>query len=424
MAWIEKEIKTKPGYKKTEVGVIPMDWEIYLLDNCCTKITDGTHDTPKPVDSGVPYLTAVHIKESYIAFDDCYFLPKEVHREIYNRCNPEKGDVLMVNIGAGVGTSALVEIDFEFSLKNVALLKPKTTQVTGEFLNYILIFFKPNITTNLLSGGAQPFFSLRQIGNIKIPLPSLPEQRAIAAALSDVDALIRHIGELIEKKRAVKQGAMQELLTGRRRLPGFENSKWIERELGSLGEFKNGINKSKNNFGFGFPFVNLMDVFGIPSIGSKTNFGLVNSNSTEQVVYDLKRGDVLFVRSSVKPSGVGLSTLITQDLKETVYSGFLIRFRDYGNLDFLFKQFCFHSKYFRDQVIANSTVSANTNINQVALKVLLLKHPKDLNEQHAIAQVLSDMDSEIQALEQKQSKYRSLKQGMMQELLTGKTRLV
>ena len=176
----------KKGYKQTEVGVIPVDWSVSKLVEVCSKITDGTHDTPKPTETGIPFLIAIHVKENSIDFGNCYFLPKVIHDEIYRRCNPEKNDVLMVNIGAGVATTAVVYVDYEFSLKNVALLKPNTKHLLGPYLNSYQLFIKDKIRTSMSSGGAQPFLSLNQIGALKIPLPpTKAEQTAIATALSD-----------------------------------------------------------------------------------------------------------------------------------------------------------------------------------------------------------------------------------------------
>lgn len=198
---------------------------------------------------------------------------------------------------------------------------------------------------------------------------------------------------------------------------------WDIRALIELGEFKNGINKGKEDFGFGYPFVNLMDVFGIPKISSNENLGLINSTHIDRGIYDLKKGDVIFVRSSVKPEGVGLTTLVSKSLPDTVYSGFLIRFRDNGEIADEFKEFCFHDFGFRNRLIANSTVSANTNINQDSLKALLLVLPKSKDEQQAIAAALSDVDALLTSLDALIAKKRLIKQGAMQELLTGKRRL-
>ncbi|MDA9374796.1 restriction endonuclease subunit S [Flavobacteriaceae bacterium] len=194
---------------------------------------------------------------------------------------------------------------------------------------------------------------------------------------------------------------------------------WEVLDLGAIGNFKNGINKSKEDFGFGFPFVNLMDVFGKPKIYGDEIFDLINSNEAERSLYNLKEGDVLFIRSSVKPSGVGLTSVINTDLINTVFSGFLIRYREKIGLDIEYKKHCFYNEKFRNELIANSSVSANTNINQDALKKLKLIVPPK-SEQKAIAQVLSDTDALIQALEKKIAKKKYIKKGVMQKLLTPK----
>lgn len=197
---------------------------------------------------------------------------------------------------------------------------------------------------------------------------------------------------------------------------------WSVIQVRDIGKIKNGINKPKEAFGSGTPFVNLMDVFGKSTIGTATPLELLETTKTERNTYDLKAGDVLFIRSSVKPSGVGLTTLVKQDLPDTVFSGFLLRFRDSGNLDVSFKEHCFHAGYFRNSLIVNSTVSANTNINQSALGRLWLIVPP-LPEQQAIAAALSDADGVVAGLERVIGKKRLIKQGAMQDLLTARRRL-
>jgi type I restriction enzyme S subunit len=198
---------------------------------------------------------------------------------------------------------------------------------------------------------------------------------------------------------------------------------WEAVPLSVIGQFKNGINKSAEAFGHGSPFVNLMDVFGVNSIKSGDAFGLVKTTEAEQKTYDLKRGDVIFIRSSVKPSGVGLTAVVEADLPKTVYSGFLIRFRDSDALDIGFKRHCFYAEKFRNKLIGSSSVSANTNINQDNLKKLLIALPPTLPEQRAIAEALSDVDALLDELDRLIAKKRNLKQAAMQQLLTGQTRL-
>ncbi|NLY12373.1 MAG: hypothetical protein GXZ10_02015 [Gammaproteobacteria bacterium] len=198
---------------------------------------------------------------------------------------------------------------------------------------------------------------------------------------------------------------------------------WEVLALGEIGTFKNGINKGADDFGHGSPFVNLMDVFGKPSISHADHLGLINSTDLDRKEYSLEVGDVLFIRSSVKPSGVGLTSVVLKDLINTVYSGFLIRFRSSDSLSVKFKKFCFYEEEFRKRIISSSTVSANTNINQDALKAIPLAFPRSLKEQDAIANALSDTDALLSELEKLIAKKQAIKTATMQQLLTGRTRL-
>lgn len=198
-------------------------------------------------------------------------------------------------------------------------------------------------------------------------------------------------------------------------------SDWAVKKLDDLGEFKNGINKDKEEFGHGYPLVGLMDVFDIPKVYN-SNFSLVNTTDNERRDFDLKTGDVLFVRSSVKPVGVGLSTLVCENIPDATFSGFLIRFRNNTELDFEFKAHCFLESDFRQRLLNKSTISANTNINQVALKSLQLILPP-LPEQTRIAEVLSAWDKAISNVQATIEQVEQRNKWLMQELLTGKRRL-
>ena len=131
---------------------------------------------------------------------------------------------------------------------------------------------------------------------------------------------------------------------------------WKECNLGEIGSFKNGINKSKEFFGVGFPFINLLDVFGKESL-SNPKLHLVRVGNQELESYNLKEGDILFVRSSVKPEGVGQTCVLMNDLPDTVYSGFLIRFRVQNNILYKhFSKYCFYSNYFRISLIRKAVL--------------------------------------------------------------------
>lgn len=196
---------------------------------------------------------------------------------------------------------------------------------------------------------------------------------------------------------------------------------WELIKLGKLGELKNGINKDKDQFGFGYPMVNLNDVFNI-NINSTENLTLVNSSQKDRELYSLIKGDVLFIRSSVKPIGVGLTALINNDLNDTVYSGFIIRFRSNNKIGHNYKNHCFSEENFRKRLLSKSTISANTNINQTALNSLQIVLPP-LPEQEKIAAILSTWDEGIQLLESTIKTLKKRNKGLAQQLLTGKLRL-
>ena len=382
------------GYKQTEAGVIPEDWNVRRLKESCSKVTDGTHDTPKPVKSGVPFLTAIHVKDNRISYEDCLYVTKEDHDVIYKRCNPEMGDVLVVNIGAGVATSALVDVDFEFSLKNVALLKPSAGSLSGAYLNYCLSHRKAGITQALSSGGAQPFLSLNQIGDIAIPMPPILEQRAIATALSDVDTLLAKLDQLIAKKRDLKQATMQQLLTGETRLPGFGGA-WEVKRLGDVLRVRHG--KSQHS-------VETQDGR-YPILATGGEIG-----RTDISLYDMP--SVLIGRKG---------TIDKPQFRDTPFwtvdTLFYTEIFGANSAKFLFYKFDMIDWRCYNEASGVPSLNAST-IENIEIN---LPRPE---EQTAIATVLSDMDAELADLEARRDKIRALKQGMMQELLTGRIRLV
>ncbi len=424
----------KPGYKQTEVGVIPEDWVIHRIGDSMRLINGRAFKPNDWKQSGLPIIRIQNLNDPESSFNYCSDPVEDKHLIT-------AGDLLFAWSGT-TGTSFGARIwNGPTGVLNQHIFKvlPDQKKLT---LNYtFLVLQKVQESIEKQAHGFKASFvhvKKSDLVGVELPFPpTIAEQEAIAEALSDADALIASLEQLIAKKRSLKQGAMQVLLTGQQRLPGFEVKPgyqqtevgvipvdWTVFSLGELGNFKNGINKNSDAFGHGHPFVNLMDVFGVSSIKSSEALGLVNTNNVEQQTYDLKKGDALFIRSSVKPSGVGLTALVENDLSKTVYSGFLIRFRDKGNFADSFKKFCFYEEGFRQRIIGASSVSANTNINQDNLKKLPIAIPPTKVEQEAIATILSDMDTEISTLEAKLCKARQLKQGMMQELLTGRIRLV
>lgn len=198
------------------------------------------------------------------------------------------------------------------------------------------------------------------------------------------------------------------------------SGEWEKQSLGYLGDFKNGINKDKSDFGFGFPFVNLMDVFGKHSINSRMKLGAVNATLKEVENYSLQKGDIIFIRSSVKRTGVGETIAVIEDMPDTVFSGFLIRYRETtGALSLEFMRHCFWTTKFRKNILSLSTTSANTNINQESLSVVKVIFPT-LPEQQKIASFLASVDTKIEQLGKKKALLGQYKKGVLQLLIKDK----
>lgn len=173
------------------------------------------------------------------------------------------------------------------------------------------------------------------------------------------------------------------------RFKGYTDD-WEQRKLGDLGSLKNGMNFSKDAMGHGSAFVNLQNIFGNNVVDAKS-LDLAEASEKQLLDYSLQKGDVLFVRSSVKLEGVGETALVAENLENTTYSGFIIRFRDEYGLNNDFKKFVFSTKKCRDQIMSQATNSANKNISQSVLENLASKIPSK-DEQKLIGYYFSTLE--------------------------------
>lgn len=197
------------------------------------------------------------------------------------------------------------------------------------------------------------------------------------------------------------------------RFKGFTDD-WEQRELGDLGSLKNGMNFSKDAMGHGSAFVNLQNIFGNNVVDAKS-LGLAEASEKQLLDYSLQKGDVLFVRSSVKLEGVGETALVAENLENTTYSGFIIRFRDEYGLNNDFKKFVFATKKGRDQIMSQATNSANKNISQSVLENLTLKIPSK-DEQKLIGYYLSTLERLITLHQRKLDKLVNVKKSMLEKM--------
>ena len=322
-----------------------------------------------------------------------------------------RGSMLFNKIPMGI---TLGDVAFN---QDVKCIQPKEKLSSNFFFQWLSA--KENVIQNKVTstGIGAGKLDTSDLQNLEISLLSKEEQTKIASFLSAVDEKISQLTQKHELLSQYKQGMMQKLFSQQIRFKaddGREFGEWEEKLLSEIGSFKNGLNKDKESFGFGSPFINLMDVFG-KKVVQIDNLGLVEANQKDLENYDLKKGDVLFIRSSVKAEGVGQTALVIDDLPNTVYSGFLIRFRDNYGLDLGFKKYCFMNNDFRLRLLAKSTTSANTNINQESLSALTLNIPC-LEEQSKIANFLSAIDQKIEVVAQQIEQAKQWKKGLLQQM--------
>jgi type I restriction enzyme S subunit len=316
--------------------------------------------------------------------------------------------------------------------KSTVLSIPMAT--TQDFANYVcghevhnrylmyLFRFMQGTWKQLMAGSIHNTIYMPVFKRLQMLLPPPLEQQAIAEALGDADTFIAALEALIAKKRDTKQGAMEELLTGFRRLPGFKKP-WKSVTVGELYEFKNGLNKAKEYFGFGTPILNYMDVYRAPGLKKRDILGRVTVTRDEIRAYGAQKGDVFFTRTSETQDEIGIASVLLEDIADCVFSGFILRGRPKGTrITSEFACYCFTPLRVRSQIIARSSYTTRALTNGRALSQVVLQLP-DPDEQRAVAAVLSDMDADIAALEGKLTKARDVKQGMMQVLLTGEVRL-
>ena len=424
------------GYKQTEVGVIPMDWEVRKLGEVVYFRNGKAHE--QGISESGKYIV---INSKFISteggvkkFSDSCLCP------VYE----EEIVMVMSDVpnGKAIAKCFYIDKNDKYTL-NQRICSLKATDIDSRFLFYQVNRHPYYLTFD--DGVKQT--NLRKDDVLGCPLkipPSKTEQTAIAAVLSDADALISSLEKLIAKKRNIKQGAMQELLTGKKRLPGFEQKKgykqsevgvipndWRVKPLGELFTFSGGFSATRDQLSDnGFCYLHYGDIH-----NSKKTF--IDVSEEYQEIPKLKiplksvsaksllnEGDIVFVDASEDDEGAS-KHIVVRNRKCIVYiSGLhtiVAKSKD-ESLDNLYKQFCFQTVNVKKQFKFFAVGTKVTGISKTNITKIHIPLPQK-PEQTAIAKILTDMGAEIEALEEKLEKYKMVKQGMMRELLTGKTML-
>jgi type I restriction enzyme, S subunit len=415
-------MEVRLGYKQTEVGVIPDEWNVKVLPDVCRFRSGKAHE--RYISKSGRYVC---VNSKFISTDGAI--------RKYSTANfspAKKGDVLMVMSdlpnGRALAKAYLVEANDTYAVnQRVCALTPYKD--CPEYLFYVLnrnpyfLKFDDGVNqTHLLN----PIFK-------KCPLavpPTVDEQRAIAQALSDADALLAGLDRLIAKKRDLKLAAMQQLLSGQTRLPGF-HGEWRMKTFGDLFTFSGGFSASRDQLSSeGHCYLHYGDIHGATNIfvDASTDYQNIpkldiplNRVSRKSLLED---GDVVFVDASEDDEGTSRHVIIVNKDKKPFISGLhtIVAKSKTNELVHEYRRYCFQTAAIRQQFLFYAVGTKVSGVSKTNIAKLTMPVPQAA-EQTAIAEVLMNMDAELAVLEQRREKTRDLKQAMMQELLTGKTRL-
>ena len=402
--------KLKQGYKQTDIGVIPEAWEVKKLGQLCFPSKSRIN----PITSTINYKC---IELEHLSQNSGVILGYANSKDLLSQKSVfEKGDVLFGKLRPYLKKYWFAEFN-GVCTSEIWVLKA-TNFILNLFLFHLVQSERIIESANLSTGTKMPRAEWKTVAETEIPFPpTQSEQTAIATALSDVDALIAALDKKITKKQQIKQGAMLQLLTGRKRLPGFSGA-WVEKKLGEIAEIKDGTHQTPHYVNDGMPFYSVESV-------TNNDFKKVKTISIEEhklltKSFKIEKGDVLMTRIG----SIGVCKFVDWDLDASFYVSLaLLKFKQ----EFSAQYFTQYSKTseFNKEIEEHSLQHATPKkINLGKISLVKIRIPLSFTEQTAIAQTLTDMDDEISQLEADQNKYEQIKAGMMQQLLTGKIRLV
>ncbi len=403
------------GYKQTEVGVIPEEWEVSTV-GCEFDIKLGKMlDAEKNVGDPKPYLGNKAVQWDRFDLSDLPTVP--MTRADIEKYRLRNGDLLVCE-GGEVGRAALWNAPIEECYYQKALHRLRPLRGFDSRLMVALLrqWSDRGMLANYVTQTSIAHLPREKFMEVPMPVPPPPEQRAIASVLSDVDELLGALDRLIAKKRDLKQAAMQQLLTGQTRLPGF-HGEWEVKRLGELAEMGSGGTPPSSvpaYYDGDIPWVSISDMTKAGKVITCTDRNLTRAGFAGSAAQMFPVGTVLYAMyaSLGECSIAGISLCSSQAILGIRPSGSLSN-------EFLY----YYLTSLKPIVKSLGQQGTQANLNKGMVQDFTLRLPP-LPEQTAIAAVLTEMDAELAVLEQRQAKTRALKQGMMQELLTGRTRLI
>ncbi|MFZ1492393.1 MAG: restriction endonuclease subunit S [Candidatus Competibacter denitrificans] len=401
--------------------MVPEDWECNKLEDYFSLISYGFTNPMPTVEHGVYMITAADINEGRIQLESARKTTETAYRTLLTaKSKPRKNDILLTKDGS-LGRLALVGDETICINQSVAVIRPNE-KVEPRFLK--LLLESPYYQRRMLEDAGGSTIKHIYITIVNLMAVGLPanriEQRAIATALSDVDALLDGLARLIAKKRDLKQATMQQLLTGQTRLPGFSGG-WEVKRLGEIGQFLKGSGVKKDEASSGIlPCIRYGELYTHHNEVIR-EFNSWISPEVANTALKLRKGDLLFAGSGETKEEIGKCASFVSDCE--AYAGGDIVILRPVDVDPTFMGYYCNTRFINTQKASKGQGDAVVHISATALASISVVIPH-LAEQTAIAAILSDLDAELAALEARLTKTRALKQAMMQELLTGRIRLL
>lgn len=388
----------KPEYKRTEVGIIPNDWKVVSLGEIGSCLIGLTYSPNNVKNHGTLVLRSSNIQNGTLTFEDNVYVDSEIPERIV----VQEGDILIcVRNGSRrlIGKCALLDQRVAGQTFGAFMSVFRTPDSAFVFHQFQSSLIKRQIDENI--GATINQITNANLNAFKIPFPTDPQERiTIARAMSDIDTLINSLDQLITKKREIQQATMQQLLTGQRRLPGF-GGEWEVKRLGEIANIKTGSKNNQDKIEGGeYPFY-------------------VRSATVERINSYSHDCEAILV-----PGEGGIGSIFHYingrfDVHQRVYA--VTNFSDGVSGKYVH---LYMSTHFGAHAMQNSVKATVDSLRLPTFLVFEVLLPPTKEEQTAIAAILIDMDSELAALEARRDKTLQIKQGMMQDLLTGRTRLI
>ena len=414
------------GYKPSPLGPIPEDWEVKRLGECTNLLTNGFVGVATPhytEDSdGITYIQGYNVTEGGFNLRGIKKVTKEFHKK-NSKSSLLEGDLLTIQTG-DIGLTTIVPKDLEGSNCHALIISRFNNSIIPRFMLY---YYNSSIGRErfrkIETGTTMKHINTGDLINFLVPVPSIEEQKAIVDLLKLWDTAISKQTALIEKLTQRKHGLMQQLLTGKKRLKGFEGE-WKDVRLGDTGSAYGGlINKNKEDFENGNAlFITYMNVFsnGKIDIDDLGQVRILPSEKQEQVQY----GDIFFTVSSETPDEVGMASVLLNEVQNTYLNSFCFGYRlnDFKTIVPLYASYLFRGDDFRKEMYKIAQGSTRFNISKTEVLNMRIIIPS-IEEQNAIASVLINADKEIEIAKGKLLHLQEEKRGLMQVLLTGKKRI-